>query len=57
MSETKPSGLALLRMPFPPNQISKLPKPFKKDNPKGNCRDVDVGAGRGPQEPRPADQQ
>jgi hypothetical protein len=29
--------LALLRAPFPPNQISKLPKPFKKDAPKGNC--------------------
>jgi len=27
MAETeKPTGLALLRMPFPPNQISKLPK-------------------------------
>jgi hypothetical protein len=25
----KPSGLALLREPFPPNQISKLPKPTK----------------------------
>lgn len=29
--------LALLRAPFPPNQISKLPKPYKKDSPKGKC--------------------
>lgn len=29
--------LALLRAPFPPHQISKLPKPFKKDSPKGKC--------------------
>jgi len=28
-SETKPEGLALLREPFSPNQISKLPKPTK----------------------------
>jgi hypothetical protein len=31
--------LALLRQPFPPHQISKLPKPFKKDAPKGNCKE------------------
>jgi hypothetical protein len=36
---TKPVGLALLREPFQPHQISKLPKPFKKDSPKGNCRE------------------
>ena len=29
--------LALLRAPFPPNQISKLPKPYKADSPKGKC--------------------
>lgn len=29
--------LALLRKPFPAHQISKLPKPYKKDSPKGNC--------------------
>lgn len=29
--------LAKLREPFPPNQISKLPKPYKKDSPKGKC--------------------
>jgi hypothetical protein len=28
-TEVKPEGLALLREPFPPNQISKLPKPTK----------------------------
>jgi hypothetical protein len=27
--QTKPEGLALLRAPFPPNQISRLPKPTK----------------------------
>ncbi len=30
-------NLALLRKPFPPHQISKLPKPYKKDSPKGKC--------------------
>lgn len=29
MTKTKPEGLALLRAPFPANQISKLPKPTK----------------------------
>lgn len=29
--------LAKLREPFPPHQISQLPKPYKKDSPKGNC--------------------
>lgn len=28
--EKKPTGLDLMREPFPPNQISKLPKPTKK---------------------------
>lgn len=31
------TGLALLREPFPANQISKLPKPTKRDAPKGRC--------------------
>jgi hypothetical protein len=35
----KPHGLALLREPFPPNQISKLPKPKSKDAPKGKCQE------------------
>jgi hypothetical protein len=35
----KPTGLALLRAPFPPNQISRLPKPIKKDAPKGRCNE------------------
>lgn len=30
-------GLSLLRQPFPPHQISKLPKPKSKDSPKGRC--------------------
>ena len=31
------TGLLLLRKPFPPNQISKLPKPTSKDAKKGRC--------------------
>ena len=38
MSEAK-TGLSLLRAPFPENQISKLPKPYKKDSPKGQCHE------------------
>lgn len=36
---TKPETptLAKLREPFPAHQISKLPKPYKKDSPKGKC--------------------
>lgn len=30
-------GLALLRQPFPPHQISKLPKPTTRDAKKGRC--------------------
>lgn len=33
----KPTGLALLREPFPANMVSVLPKPYKKDSPKGKC--------------------
>ena len=36
---TTPSGLALLRAPFLPNQISKLPKPKSKDAIKGHCNE------------------
>jgi hypothetical protein len=40
MSETeKASGLQLLRVPFSENQISLLPKPYKKDSAKGNCKE------------------
>lgn len=39
MSEAKKTGLALLREPFPAHQISKLPKPYKKDSPKGQCKE------------------
>lgn len=35
----KKTGLDLLREPFPPNQISLLPKPKSKDAPKGRCPD------------------
>lgn len=40
----KPTGLELLRKPFPPNQISKLPKPTKKQSESdkstwANCRE------------------
>lgn len=31
------TGLEKLRVPFAPHQISKLPKPYKKDSPKGKC--------------------
>lgn len=31
------TGLELMRKPFPENQISKMCRPYKKDNPKGNC--------------------
>lgn len=30
---------AALRKPFPPESIGKLPKPYKKDSPKGNCNE------------------
>lgn len=32
-------GLELLRAPFPENQINLLPKPYKKESPKGNCNE------------------
>lgn len=38
MSDKK-TGLERLREPFAPHQISKLPKPYKKDSPKGNCKE------------------
>lgn len=38
MTETK-TGLARLREPFAPNQINKLPKPYKADSPRSNCRE------------------
>lgn len=39
MTETKTTGLARLREPFAPNQINKLPKPYKADSPRSNCRE------------------
>jgi hypothetical protein len=37
--ETQKTGLQKLREPFPEHQISLLPKPYKKDSPKGNCKE------------------
>lgn len=37
-AKPKPTGLALLREPFPPNQIGKLPKPTTKDGKKADCK-------------------
>ena len=34
---TEKTGLDLLRVPFPPHQISKLPKPTSKNAEKGRC--------------------
>lgn len=39
MSTEKTTGLARLREPFEPNQINKLPKPYKADSPRSNCRE------------------
>jgi hypothetical protein len=36
-TKTKTTGLARLREPFDPNQINKLPKPYKSDSAKGQC--------------------
>ncbi len=36
-TKIEPPTLAKLREPFPPNQISKLPKPYKRDSAKGKC--------------------
>lgn len=39
MEKPQKTGLELLREPFPQNQISLLPKPYKKDSEKGNCKE------------------
>jgi hypothetical protein len=39
LSDEQKKGLARLREPFAENQIGKLPKPYKKDSPKSNCRE------------------
>jgi hypothetical protein len=39
MSTEKTTGLARLREPFEPHQINKLPKPYKSDSPRSNCRE------------------
>ena len=33
------AGLAKMREPFAPSLISKLPKPYKRDSPKGECKE------------------
>ena len=39
-TKTEPkTGLALLREPFAPHQINKLPKPYKADSQKAQCRE------------------
>lgn len=35
------TGLARLREPFAAHQISKLPKPYRKDSDRGQCRECD----------------
>ena len=39
MSDTTKAGLALLREPFAAHQINQLPKPYRADSPKGNCKE------------------
>lgn len=39
MSKPATTGLERLREPFEPNQINKLPKPYKADSPRSNCRE------------------
>jgi hypothetical protein len=39
MSDKELTGLALLRAPFEAGDINKLPKPYKADSPKGNCKE------------------
>ena len=34
-----PITAAALRRPFPPEQVGKLPKPYRKDSEKGDCRE------------------
>jgi hypothetical protein len=34
-----PERASELRKPFPPSAVGKLPKPYKKDSPKGQCRE------------------
>ncbi|MBR8343043.1 hypothetical protein KDX40_04735 [Burkholderia ambifaria] len=37
--DEKKTGLQRLREPFPDHQISLLPKPYKRDSPKGKCNE------------------
>ncbi|ASN72021.1 hypothetical protein 7S2_28 [uncultured Caudovirales phage] len=38
---TDHDGLKKLREPFPERQVNKLPKPYKRDSQKGQCRECD----------------
>lgn len=38
-SSMTPQAATDLRKPFPPESIGKLPKPYKADSPKGNCKE------------------
>ena len=38
-AKVSPSPLEKLREPFPEGTVGKLPKPYKRDSPKGNCRE------------------
>lgn len=39
MNNDTSERLKMLRVPFGRHHISKLPKPYKKDSPKGNCKE------------------
>lgn len=39
MTETNAAGLQKMREPFPSHQINLLPKPYKKESPKGRCEE------------------
>lgn len=39
LEDARFSALAKMRLPFETNQISKLPKPYKKDSEKGQCKE------------------
>lgn len=39
MTDNRAVALAKLREPFPAHQISKRPQPYKKDSPRGNCKE------------------
>ena len=40
-AEMTPENVAALRKPFDKKAVGKLPKPYKKDSPKGQCKECD----------------